>query len=300
MPESEAEKEERAGRKRKRSDSDTSVSSRPPSARGSDDEKPESKPIVKGTAGQAATEVANQAASQEVDVPPMTKKANVKDHCKYYSTGGECGKKGKCRFVHDPEVRSRALAERQANGGRMTLEHALKVHDSDRDNGGVLVSIKHLEEVGKIRKELIPSDDIKPEPPADVATPGQQNEGHHDPGHQNSSQSGDPASGSKAYSTHLPVPPTHHDLPVKPPGPKTENHQVAYGYYQVPRSGHQVPAHGPQVAQASQVAHGSQPAQGRQATQAAQAARSPSPEPESSPEPLYATLKGFGNPEEHC
>ncbi|RFU34356.1 hypothetical protein B7463_g1971, partial [Scytalidium lignicola] len=75
-------------------------------------------------------------------------KAQLQRHCKYFSTGGTCGKKGKCRFVHDQEVRNQALREKEANGGVMTLAQRLILNDTAKDDLTILKSIKYLKEKG--------------------------------------------------------------------------------------------------------------------------------------------------------
>jgi hypothetical protein len=80
--------------------------------------------------------------------PPPGKKADVTRHCKYYSTGGTCGKKGKCRFVHDPEVREAAIKEREANNGRLTIQQRLILNDKEQEDLAVLQSIQYLRQKG--------------------------------------------------------------------------------------------------------------------------------------------------------
>ncbi|KAG9245965.1 hypothetical protein BJ878DRAFT_418058 [Calycina marina] len=81
-------------------------------------------------------------------------KAQLQRHCKYYSTGGICGKKGKCRFVHDPEVRSQALKDKEANGGKMTLAQRLILNDTAKDDLTILKSIKYLKEKGLLPEKI--------------------------------------------------------------------------------------------------------------------------------------------------
>ncbi|KAM0143724.1 hypothetical protein ACHAP3_000984 [Botrytis cinerea] len=78
--------------------------------------------------------------------PPT--KAQLQRHCKYYSTGGTCGKKGKCRFVHDLDVRNQALREKELNGGKMTIAQRLILNDTAKDDLTILKSIKYLKEKG--------------------------------------------------------------------------------------------------------------------------------------------------------
>lgn len=79
---------------------------------------------------------------------PQPPKAQLQRHCKYFSTGGTCGKKGKCRFVHDQEVRNQALRDKEANGGKMTLAQRLILNDTAKDDLTILKSIKYLKEKG--------------------------------------------------------------------------------------------------------------------------------------------------------
>ena len=83
-----------------------------------------------------------------ISQPP---KAQLQRHCKYFSTGGTCGKKGKCRFVHDQEVRNQALKDKEANGGKMTLAQRLILNDTAKDDLTILKSIKYLKEKGLMR-----------------------------------------------------------------------------------------------------------------------------------------------------
>lgn len=82
------------------------------------------------------------------NLPPPPKKADPTKHCKYYSTGGTCGKKGKCRFVHDPLVREAALKEREMNGGRMTLQQRLTLNDKDQEDLTIIKTLAYLKEKG--------------------------------------------------------------------------------------------------------------------------------------------------------
>lgn len=82
------------------------------------------------------------------NLPPPPKKADPTRHCKYYSTGGTCGKKGKCRFVHDPEVREAALKDRELNGGRLTLQQRLTLNDKDQEDLTILKTLAYLKEKG--------------------------------------------------------------------------------------------------------------------------------------------------------
>lgn len=101
----------------------------------SEDEKPESLPTRK--------------ASSFLPPPPIIR-ADPTNHCKYYSTGGICGKKGKCRFVHDNLVREQALREQAANGGRMTLKQRLLRNDKDQEDLAIVRSIMDLRTAGRL------------------------------------------------------------------------------------------------------------------------------------------------------
>ena len=94
-------------------------------------------------------------ASTSKPVPP-SKRADISRHCKYYSTGGTCGKKGKCRFVHDPEVREAAIKEREANNGRLTIQQRLVLNDKEQEDLTVLQSIQYLREKGIMKAATPP------------------------------------------------------------------------------------------------------------------------------------------------
>jgi hypothetical protein len=111
------------------SDTDTEGSSEYTTATGSEDEAPE-------------TATSKRTAPTQVLPPP--KKTILQRHCKYFSTGGTCGKKGKCRFIHDQSVRDTAIREKELNGGRMTLAQRLTQNDKEKDDLMVLKSIKYL------------------------------------------------------------------------------------------------------------------------------------------------------------
>jgi hypothetical protein len=112
-------------------------------------------------------------------VPPPPKKADPTKHCKYYSTGGTCGKKGKCRFVHDPSVREAALRDREMNGGRMTLQQRLTLNDKDQEDLTIVQSLKYLQDKGLLKAKAsdssaaqsppkptsLPANPVKSDPP---------------------------------------------------------------------------------------------------------------------------------------
>ncbi|KAK1758226.1 hypothetical protein QBC47DRAFT_358100 [Echria macrotheca] len=112
---------------------DVDLSPSPSSDAKSDDEKPE---------------VISSRHDANNYLPPPPRKADPKKHCKYYSTGGTCGKKGKCRFVHDPVVREEALKERERNGGRLTLQQRLILNDKDQQDLTIVKSLKFLQDKG--------------------------------------------------------------------------------------------------------------------------------------------------------
>lgn len=87
------------------------------------------------------------------NLPPPPKKADPTRHCKYYSTGGTCGKKGKCRFVHDPEVREAALKDRELNGGRLTLQQRLTLNDKEQEDLTILKTLAYLQEKGLMQEK---------------------------------------------------------------------------------------------------------------------------------------------------
>ncbi|KAK0751606.1 hypothetical protein B0T18DRAFT_72300 [Schizothecium vesticola] len=121
---------------------------------------------------------------QDSNVPPPTRKADPKKHCKYYSTGGNCGKRGKCRFVHDPLVREQALKDREMNGGRMTLQHRLTLNDKHQEDLTIVQSLKYLQDKGVFTKDTPAAGDsnaANAEPEEKVSTlppPPIKREGH--------------------------------------------------------------------------------------------------------------------------
>lgn len=143
--------ESRIKRKREQQDEGDDVrdgSSSSPSSDDSDDDKPESQ-------------------STKQELPPPPKRADPTKHCKYYSTGGTCGKKGKCRFVHDSLVREAALREREENGGRMTLRQRLILNDKEQEDLTIVQTLKYLQDKGLISARH----KAKPQPAASSPTP---------------------------------------------------------------------------------------------------------------------------------
>ncbi|KAG6253777.1 hypothetical protein E4U24_008005 [Claviceps purpurea] len=123
--------------KRKREQGDEGDDMRDPVTNSSDDEKPE---------------VMSSRVKPSVSSADLAKKADVSRHCKYYSTGGTCGKKGKCRFVHDPEVRKAAIKEREANNGRMTIQQRLVLNDKEQEDLAILQSIQYIRDKGLLEE----------------------------------------------------------------------------------------------------------------------------------------------------
>ncbi|RDA96150.1 hypothetical protein CP533_1673 [Ophiocordyceps camponoti-saundersi (nom. inval.)] len=131
--------------KRKREQGDEGDEMRDSSEESSDDEKPQ---VMSSRLDSATTPESS------------AKKADVSRHCKYYSTGGTCGKKGKCRFVHDPEIREAAIKEREANDGRMTIQQRLILNDKEQEDLTILQSIQYLREKGLMKPVLQSSDKV--------------------------------------------------------------------------------------------------------------------------------------------
>ncbi|KAI1375589.1 hypothetical protein F4677DRAFT_421809 [Hypoxylon crocopeplum] len=131
--------------KRKRAPNDEGDEMRSDSDDESDDDKPETMPTDKSSAG-------------FLPPPPITR-ADPSNHCKYYSTGGICGKKGKCRFVHDPAVREAALQERTMNGGRMTLKQRLLLNDKDQEDKDIIKTIVEMRSNGRLHDPPVSNTD---------------------------------------------------------------------------------------------------------------------------------------------
>lgn len=132
--------------KRKREQGDEGDEMRESSAEVSDDDEPE---VQSSKAAPAAA----------------AKNTDTRKHCKYYSTGGTCGKKGKCRFVHDPEVREAAMKEREANNGRLTIQQRLMLNDKEQEDLTVLRSIQYLRDRGIMAAATKP--EVSKEQPAE-------------------------------------------------------------------------------------------------------------------------------------
>lgn len=113
----------------------------------------------------ASTELSAAAAAAAA-----AKKADVSRHCKYYSTGGSCGKKSKCRFVHDPAVREAAIKDREANNGRMTIQQRLILNDKEQEDLAILESIQYLREKGIMHESKKSAADESGKPSPTTAT----------------------------------------------------------------------------------------------------------------------------------
>ncbi|WYZ42828.1 hypothetical protein EsH8_VI_000527 [Colletotrichum jinshuiense] len=150
-------------------------------------------------------EVASSRIQQAPPPPPPAKKADISKHCKYYSTGGTCGKKGKCRFVHDPAVREAAMKDREANNGHLTIQQRLILNDKEQEDLTVLQSIQYLREKGLMR----------PEEKANDAN------GHNVSGGSQAPQSQSRQSSSSLPAAHasLPAPPMKHHNGLPPHNP---------------------------------------------------------------------------------
>lgn len=135
-----------SGSKRKRETGDEGDDDRDQVSAASDDESSSNSDSDKPEAMSTRS-----SGPQRVSQPP---KAQLQRHCKYFSTGGTCGKKGKCRFVHDQNVRDQALKDKEANGGKMTLAQRLILNDTAKDDLTILKSIKYLKEKGLLPEKI--------------------------------------------------------------------------------------------------------------------------------------------------
>jgi len=144
----------KAGMKRKRDDHDIGddivdqVIAKATGTLGSDSDSDDSSEYTTGT---------DSDDDGPVRVPPPGRKPILERQCKYFSTGGTCGKKGKCRFVHDQGVRDAALKEKELNGGRMTLAQRLVQNDKEKDDLTVVKSIKYLFDMGRLDEQVAPT-----------------------------------------------------------------------------------------------------------------------------------------------
>lgn len=139
--------QETSGSKRKRDNGDEGDDDRQPQS----DEDSEGSSDAESDSSKPETFSTHRHGPMRVAQPP---KAQLQRHCKYFSTGGTCGKKGKCRFVHDQEVRNQALRDKEANGGKMTLAQRLILNDTAKDDLTILKSIKYLKEKGLMSEQL--------------------------------------------------------------------------------------------------------------------------------------------------
>jgi hypothetical protein len=154
--------------------------------------------------GPSATSTESSAAAAAA----AAKKADVSRHCKYYSTGGSCGKKSKCRFVHDPAVREAAIKDREANNGRMTIQQRLILNDKEQEDLAILESIQYLREKGIMNesKKLAAEESEKPSPTTATITSSS-------PGTMKGSPT--PPKAAKKHSTLPAASPSLPPLPVK-------------------------------------------------------------------------------------
>lgn len=127
--------------KRKREQGDEGDEMRDPAASDEDDSSDDGAPEVLSSRATGGATLPNPPTAS---TKASAKKADISRHCKYYSTGGTCGKKSKCRFVHDPEVREAAVREREANNGRLTIQQRLILNDKEQEDLAVLESIQYL------------------------------------------------------------------------------------------------------------------------------------------------------------
>lgn len=137
---------------RKKSDNDNDIDALIASATGatasSSDSSSDSE-YTSGSMSDSGPDTLPSARSAPIAVA-APKKPILQRHCKYFSTGGTCGKKGKCRFVHDQGVRDAAVREKELNGGVMTLAQRLTQNDREKDELMVLKSVKYLFERGML------------------------------------------------------------------------------------------------------------------------------------------------------
>lgn len=104
------------------------------------------------SSGDEEPEVASSRPEDNAVPEDPAKRADVSRHCKYYATGGTCGKQSKCRFVHDPEARQAAIKERAMNDGRLTIQQRLILNDKEQEDLTILQSIQYLRDKGLVSK----------------------------------------------------------------------------------------------------------------------------------------------------
>lgn len=80
--------------------------------------------------------------------------------CKYFSSGGTCGKMNRCRFIHDQAARDASLKERARDGGRVSLKELLIQNEQDKENLTVLKAIQYLAENGVLDEPQQPSTSV--------------------------------------------------------------------------------------------------------------------------------------------
>ncbi|MBE3048782.1 hypothetical protein IMZ48_41045, partial [Candidatus Bathyarchaeota archaeon] len=134
--------------KRKREQKDEGDEMRGSAEADSDADMPE---VQSSRAPDGAVDDAAAAAEAAEEAAEAARKADITRHCKYYATGGSCGKKGKCRFVHDPAVREAAIREKEANNGQLTIKQRLILNDKEQEDLSVLASIQYLRDKGLMK-----------------------------------------------------------------------------------------------------------------------------------------------------
>ncbi|TDZ21960.1 hypothetical protein Cob_v005025 [Colletotrichum orbiculare MAFF 240422] len=156
---------------------------------------------------------------QQAPPPPPAKKADITKHCKYFSTGGTCGKKGKCRFVHDAEVREAAMKDREKNNGQLTIQQRLILNDKDQEDLTVLQSIQYLREKGLMKEDP----DV---PKANGSHPPGGSKGSH-------AQARPQTSSLPAAPASLPAPPLKHHNGLPPHNPPPSSLSASSGGHTV-------------------------------------------------------------------
>jgi hypothetical protein len=117
-------------------------------------------------------ETATSRRTAPTKAPPSGKKNMLDRNCKYFSTGGTCGKMGKCRFVHDQAVRDAALREQGLAGSRPTLYQRLVEAEQKLDDLSVVKAVQNLHKQG----ELAENEPSAP-PASDQSAPAQSDQG---------------------------------------------------------------------------------------------------------------------------
>lgn len=102
-----------------------------------------------------APEAVSSKSHLPLKVPPPVRPV-IRQQCKYFAQGLICGKKNKCRFVHDQATRVLALAE-IAGAGRISLADRFRANDREREDLTVLKAIKHLARQGVLNDPTVTS-----------------------------------------------------------------------------------------------------------------------------------------------